>query len=358
MRVSPQGFVWYNQDMKGKLILILFTGFFLFCAGQIFGWFDVNPAPADISSAVEEAVKEEYVPEKIVFVGDMMFDRGVEDIMEKTSFTYPMDMIAGFLKDFDFSVGNLEGPINEKPKEFSDESLMFSFDEKIIDSLKLGNFKLVSLANNHTLNTERKGLEETKNILSENEISFSGDPIECDADYSYQRDGITFYSVNVTYSSNCSDKEIADWIKETKFYNPESFFVVLVHWGTEYKTVNSVAQASLAHKMIDAGADLIIGGHPHVVQNIEEYNGKLIFYSLGNFIFDQYFSKETQEGLGVGLEIYPDRKVYNLYGIKNKMAQPQLMEEEENKLFLDNLASTSSEELSESIRSGVIEIKN
>jgi poly-gamma-glutamate synthesis protein (capsule biosynthesis protein) len=205
---------------------------------------------------------------------------------------------------------------------------------------------------------ERKGLEETKTILSENQINYSGDPIECDADYLYQKDGIVFYSVNVTYPSNCSNEEIADWIKETKFYNPESFFVVLVHWGTEYKTVNSEAQSGLAHDMIDAGADLIIGGHPHVVQNIEKYNGKLIFYSLGNFIFDQYFSKETQEGLAVGMEIYPDKKIYNLYGIQNKSAQAQLMEEEKKKLFLESLAENSSEDLKESIKNGIIEIKN
>lgn len=331
----------------------------MFCAGQIFGGFNLKPASADLSSVVDEALKkEEYVPEKMVFVGDMMFDRGVEDMMQKTSFTYPMDMIADFLKGFDSSIGNLEGPVNETPKDFPDSSLTFSFDKKIIDSLKLGNFKLVSLANNHTLNMERKGLEETKSILSENGINYSGDPIECDADYSYQKDGITFYSVNVTYPSNCSNSVIADWIEETKFYNPESFLVVLVHWGVEYELENSKAQKDLAYKMIDAGVDLIIGGHSHVVQNIEEYNGKLIFYSLGNFIFDQYFSKATQEGLGVGMEIYPDKKVYNLYGIKNKMAQPQLMEEEEKKLFLEDLAERSSEELAESIKNGIIEIKN
>jgi len=345
--------------MKGKIFLIIFIGIFLFCAGQIFGWFGIEPAPANISSLIEESPeKEEYVPQKMVFVGDMMFDRGVETLMQKTTFTYPIDMIADFLKGFDFSIGNLEGPINEKPKAFADSSLMFSFDKKIVDSLKLGNFKLVSLANNHTINMERKGLEETKTILSENQINYSGDPINCDADYLYQKDGIVFYSVNVTYPSNCSNEEIADWIKETKFYNPESFFVVLVHWGTEYKTVNSEAQSELAHDMIDAGADLIIGGHPHVVQNIEKYNGKLIFYSLGNFIFDQYFSKETQEGLAVGMEIYPDKKIYNLYGIQNKSAQAQLMEEEKKNLFLESLAENSSEDLKESIKSGIIEIKN
>lgn len=348
--------MWYNRPMKGKLILFVFTAFFLFCAGQIFGWFKAEPAPADLSSVVSDAVKEkEYVPEKIIFVGDMMFDRAVEIYMHSAGFSYPVEQIKDFLAGFEFSVGNLEGPINESPREFSDTSLMFSFDKRIVESLNLGNFKVVSLANNHTLNTERAGLEETKEILKEAGVNFSGDPIECDADYSYQRDGITFYSVNVTYSSNCSSKEIASWIEGIKFYNPESFLVVLAHWGIEYEPANSPVQEDLAHKMVDAGADLVIGSHPHVVQNVEIYKDKLIFYSLGNFIFDQYFSKETQEGLGVGVEMYPDKKVYTLYGFTNKMAQPQLMEEEENRLFLEQLAEKSSEELKEGIRNGRIE---
>lgn len=341
--------------MKGKILSIIFIGAFLFCASQVF---KPEAAPASIVSTVEAPVVEEYKPEKIIFVGDMMFDRGVERLMQKSSFAYPVELIKDFLKGFDFSVGNLEGPINEAPKEFSDESLTFSFDKKSIESLKGGNFSLVSLANNHTLNMGREGLEETKAILEVSDISFAGDPLECDADYSYQKDGVTYYAVNITFSNNCSDKQIAAQIKDIKYYNPETFLVVLIHWGTEYKTVNSAEQAALAHLVIDSGADLIIGGHPHVVQNIEQYNGKLIFYSLGNFIFDQYFSKETQEGLGIGMEIYKDKKVYTLYPIVNKFSQPQLMEEAEKTEFLNNLAETSSEGLKENIKNGKIEIKN
>jgi len=341
--------------MKGKILLIIFIAVFLFCGMQVF---KPEAAPASISSVVEAPKQEEYKPESILFVGDMMFDRGVERLMQKSSFTYPIDVIKDFLNSFDFAVGNLEGPINKNPKDFPDSSLTFSFDEKSIESLRAGNFSLVSLANNHTLNMERIGLEETQNILKENDIAFAGDPVDCDSDYIYQKDGITYYGVNVTFSSNCSNKQIASQIEDIRFYNSETFLIVLVHWGTEYKTINSKVQEALAHAMIDAGADLIVGGHPHVTQNIEQYNGKLIFYSLGNFIFDQYFSKDTQEGLGVGMEMYKDKKVYTLYPIINKLSQPKLMEETERADFLNSLAERSSEELRESIKNGKIEIKN
>lgn len=327
----------------------------MFCGLQVF---KPEAAPANISSVAEAPKKEESKPESVLFVGDIMFDRGVEMLMQKSSFTYPIDFIKGFLGNFNFVVGNLEGPINETPKYFPDSSLSFSFDKKSVESLKNGNFSLISLANNHTLNMEREGLLETKKILQENDIAFTGDPIECDSDYIYQRDGITYYGINVTFPSNCSSKEIVSQIDDIKFYNPETFLIVLIHWGVEYKTTNSKEQESLAHAIIDAGADLIIGGHPHVVQNVEQYNNKLIFYSLGNFIFDQYFSKETQEGLGVGIDIYKDRKVYSLYPIINKLSQPKLMEEVERNYFLNSLSEKSSKELKESIKNGKIEIKD
>jgi poly-gamma-glutamate synthesis protein (capsule biosynthesis protein) len=199
---------------------------------------------------------------------------------------------------------------------------------------------------------------ETQKILTDGSIAYVGDPIECDMDYIYQKDGITYYAVNVTFSSNCSNKQIAKQIEDIKFYNPETFLVVLIHWGTEYKTVSSSGQDTLAHLIIDSGADLIIGGHPHVVQEVEKYNDKLIFYSLGNFVFDQYFSKETQEGLAIGMEIYPEKKVYTLYPIVNKSSQARLMDDAEKAEFLNNLLTNSSEELQESIKQGVIEIKN
>lgn len=344
--------------MKGKillLILISFIAVFLFCGIQVFR---PEAAPANLNTAVNDLKPEEYKPEKILFVGDMMFDRGVEALMEKTTFTYPVEFIKEFLKGFNLVAGNLEGPINENPKYFPDSTLTFSFNKKITEALKEGNFSLVSLANNHTLNMERKGLLETKEILTAANVAFTGDPVECDSDYIYQKDGITYYGINVTFSNNCSNKEIASQIEDIKFYNPETFLVVLIHWGTEYKTTNSKEQQVLAHAMIDAGADLIIGSHPHVVQNVEQYNNKLIFYSLGNFIFDQYFSKETQEGLGIGIDIYKDKKVYNLYPIINKSSQPKLMEDTEKTDFLNSLSSRSSDELKDSIKNGKIEIKD
>ena len=326
----------------------------------------------------------------IIFVGDIMLDRAMERLMKKNSFLYPFEKISQFLKGTDpirntldkdinfnknlisnrasFVFGNLEGPIVENPPNFSDDSLQFAFCPETIEGLKFANFNLLSLANNHTLNMGANGLKQTREFLKKENINFAGDPLKCGDEFIFQKDKITFLAFNKTFASNCPDEEIIKTIKSVKKQNPENFLIVSIHWGNEYQMKSSVFQQKLARKMIDAGADLIIGHHPHVVQEIEIYKNKLIFYSLGNFVFDQYFSQQTQQGLAVNLEIYPvrnndsnrvnpNKNIYKLFPIQSKLSQPFLMEQSQAEKFLEKLSERSSEELTEEIKKGVIEIK-
>ncbi|MCK4554656.1 CapA family protein, partial [Candidatus Parcubacteria bacterium] len=135
--------------------------------------------------------------------------------------------------------------------------------------------------------------------------------------------------------------------------------IVNMHWGTEYKHQFNKLQQETAHTLIDAGADIIIGHHPHVVQDIEVYQGKPIFYSLGNFVFDQYFSQDTQEGLAIGVSINDEKTDFFLYPLKSKLSQVELMVGEEKKNFLQELIEWSEvdEEMSEQIQSGKLIFK-
>jgi poly-gamma-glutamate synthesis protein (capsule biosynthesis protein) len=91
------------------------------------------------------------------------------------------------------------------------------------------------------------------------------------------------------------------------------FLVVFPHWGIEYQITASARQQELAHEFVDAGADLVIGAHPHVVEPVELYRGKAIFYSLGNFVFDQGLSFWTEHGLAVQVILHQDgRKDFKL----------------------------------------------
>ncbi len=348
----------------GKIIISLIIAGLLGAIGIIgvayYGWSnlfqeEIIVHEADQSSSASNVVSRHLIA-TVLLVGDIMLDRGVEYFMNKNGVLYPFEKINDFLKGIDIVSGNLEGPIVKKPKEFSDESLKFAFSSEVIKGLSFGNFNLLSLANNHTLNMGRDGLEETKEFLRENNIDFVGDSISCSQDFSFQKEDIIFLAINKTFSFNCEQEEIVETVKSVKSSNPEKFLIVSFHWGQEYQLNSSLLQEELAHKTIDAGADLIIGHHPHVVQNIEEYNGKFIFYSLGNFIFDQYFSKETQQGLAVRLEIYPEELVCRLFPIQIHSGQPFLMEQTEAEEFLEKLAQRSDKEFLDEIKNGTIDI--
>jgi len=303
--------------------------------------------------------KGDFAEEKgktILFLGDIMLDRGVGYFMKKNSAFYPLERISQFLKGIDVVFGNLEGPIIENPPYFSDESLKFAFSPQALKTLSFGNFNLVSLANNHTFDLVEAGLQETKELLTEASINFVGHPIQCDRDVSFKQNDVIFLAFNKTYPFNCSNEEIVEIVKKEKNLNLDKFLIVIFHWGEEYYPKSLISQQELAQQTIEAGADLIIGSHSHIVQEIEEYQGKLIFYSLGNFIFDQYFSTETQQGLVVGLELQPARAIFRLFPIQSHLSQPFLMNKETTEDFLEKLAQKSSQCLSAGIEKGIIEL--
>lgn len=309
---------------------------------------------ARISGNEVAAETKEELPKTIVFVGDIMLDRGVEYQILKHSnnYFYPFEKIQGFLSEFDIVFGNLEGPIVENPPVFSEDSLMFAFNKETAGALSKAGLNVLSLANNHTDNLFMRGLWDTRNFLAENSIDYVGEPSGCQQGFILEKQSVLFLAFNQTYPLNCPNEEIAEVVRTIRTQNPSNFLIVSLHWGKEYQATSSVEQQALAHQLIDAGADLLIGHHPHVVQNIELYKDKLIFYSLGNFIFDQYFSKETQEGLAVGLEIHPSKLVYHLFPVFVGKGQPSLMEKAKKKEFLQGLAERSGEELFRKIRLG------
>jgi len=295
--------------------------------------------------------------ETILFVGDIMLDRGVEELINKNNLSYPLAKIQDFLRGIDIVFGNLEGPLVKKPTNFGPHALQFAFASNDSQALAAANFSLFSLANNHTLNMGQSGLAQTREILTQAGINFVGDPLKCSKELFYQKDNVIFLAFNNTFNLGCTPADMVNTVKTIKKENLGKLLIVSIHWGNEYQTINSASQQKLGHDLIDAGADVIIGGHPHVVQNIEQYKGKLIFYSLGNFIFDQYFSAQTQEGLAVGLEIHSDKLIYRLFPLQSQLSQPALMPLDKAAEFLAVLAQRSDAGLRDSIKNGIIKTR-
>lgn len=293
-------------------------------------------------------------PKTVLFLGDVMLDRAVKRLMDKNSLLYPIENMRNFLTGTDIVVGNLEGPAVANPTYTLDTSMRFNFGPEALDLLHYAKINLVSLANNHTLDKDKDGLIQTKELLSKKNINYFGDPISCGEENIYEADGIVLVGLNKTFPINCTQEQIVKLIKNVRRENSSDFVIVFIHWGEEYKPTSNAAQKELAHLMIDGGADLVIGSHPHVVEEIEQHKGKLIFYSLGNFIFDQYFSKETQEGLAVGLELYDNKTLIRLFPLGINKSQPYLFDNVKRIKFLENLSLKSPTILKNQILNGMI----
>lgn len=267
--------------------------------------------------------------------GDMMFDRNIE-------YHFQGDKLVDVMKNFgdrvfagvDLSLANLEGPINPTPLiPETNHSMVFNFQPNTVDVLSYLSINAVSLANNHTLNNGAKGLANTKKVLLENGISYIGqDAVFNDESIKTFENGGDIKLTVITLDCLNTTKNIESDIKKEK----ELGHLVLVypHWGTEYEEIHSRSQEVLAHSWINAGADFVFGGHPHVIQDAEVYKGKPIFYSLGNLLFDQDFSPETQRGLVVAVKINKDSTDLVLLPTLSKNYQPELLSGTEKTAFL------------------------
>jgi len=297
-------------------------------------------------------------PVSILFVGDIMLDRTVATRSRKAGdLAYPFQRV-GNLKDgvfgrYDLAVGNLEGPVVEK-RQATTKSISFRFDPKVIDVLKTAGFDALSQANNHTLDQGRSGFGESFRRLYEADLRPFGHETLDEATSSLavlEKRGrkIAFLGFNTT-SNPLDRKEALDALRKAR---AEADFVVpFVHWGNEYKDRPHASQVELAHWFIDNGADAVIGGHPHWMESIESYRGRPIVYSLGNFVFDQDWSVETNYGLAVGLTLADGRSELKFIPVKIEKSQPFVLQGVEREARLKRLAGISAKPLADGILAG------
>lgn len=260
-----------------------------------------------------------------LFFGDLMLDRYVYELISRHGLEYIFSFLEKeeFTKNYDFVFANLEGAVTNNGKHYPPELLYdFAFKPEIIQGLKKYNFNIFNLANNHLADQGERGINETYQNLYNLDFYYFGCkdaylskdtvfPIFNQAEkklLNHDNCSVIITEVNnykiawlgfsIVYQ-NIEEELILNKIELAK--SQADWLIVSPHWGQEYQTKANNLQRQLARKMIDTGADLIIGHHPHVIQDYELYNNSYIFYSLGNFIFDQYFSAETQLGLAISL---------------------------------------------------------
>jgi gamma-polyglutamate biosynthesis protein CapA len=251
-------------------------------------------------------------PTTITAFGDLMLDRGVRETIKRKGATYPLKDIKKIISESDIAIANLEGPFTTaKSIAIEPNDMRFTFDPGLAPQLKSDGFDLFNLANNHTLNFGRNGLAQTKKYLVKNKLEYFGDP-KNNTGISYVKEvnGTKIGFVGYDQLDGGKLEPVLREIKQLK--SKVDFIIAYTHWGAEYKQLMNARQKKEARQLIDSGADVIIGTHPHVIQPIEIYKNKAIFYSLGNFLFDQSFSEATKTGLGVKMTINGSSTTYSL----------------------------------------------
>lgn len=325
-------------------------------------WFVSNQRPI---LAVYEAANdialvkvEESELESIFFLGDIMLARDVERRLSWQAPGYAF-LNLGFLKEAVAVVGNFEAAAPETHEPTPNMVMKFSVSRALLPILSTGGVTHVSLANNHTLDFGEDGYRHTIEALRSSGLEAFGHPTRIDEDsIAYVQVGdktLALVGINATYG------DISDaWVERLEtVMNTSDTQIVYIHWGQEYELSHSQTQEELARLFVDAGADIVIGHHPHVTQDVERYRNGLIFYSLGNFIFDQYWNDDVAEGLILELVIGDEESYVSLLPVESKTerVRPRLMSAEEKAGFLDKLAVRSSGVLAADIRRGRIPLQ-
>jgi poly-gamma-glutamate synthesis protein (capsule biosynthesis protein) len=302
----------------------------------------------------------------LLFFGDAMLDRQIRTVIEKRGASFLIEKMKQFFIAPDGAVFNLEGPVTKNASVSQNTvpgdkgHMSFTFDEEMTKNfLKSTKANAIFLGNNHILNFGKAGLSDTENFLKENSIGYFGD-IKGQSEHLQKEIGgerIVFIAFNQFFGGTA--QRAMDKIRELKKTN--DFVVLYAHWGVEYAREESEQQKAWAHGFVDAGADLVIGSHPHVVQPVEIYKNKAIFYSLGNFVFDQYFSPETTSGLAVEVSAKENALDFNLSSLSlNRDGSTTLTEgkKKDDLLLWLSENSNASSELKNSLKTGYFQLEN
>lgn len=305
------------MSKKKEFFLIVAFSFFLPIISYIIaeGFFSkITTANYESTNAIENIPKvkaSDQKPISLLFVGDIMLDRTIRKNGEMYTYQKLFSCLEEEFSKHDAVIGNLEGTVtnftsvSRNAAYESPESFRFTFDPLALKSLRDIGLSIVSLANNHIRDFGDEGIKQTTSNLTNLEIQYFGDPRIGFQKYTIKEINgtrIAFIPYNQFFGN--TEQTLQD-LNATQ--NISDIQIIFAHWGDEYVPTKQ-KEKDLAKTFINNGADLIIGAHPHVIQEDEIYKDVHIFYSLGNFIFDQYWKEAVRNGIMVQVQI-KDKKI-------------------------------------------------
>jgi len=247
---------------------------------------------------------------RMLFGGDIMLSRYVGRLArQKQDPAWPLHEVANLFGSADIAFANLESPFSDRGRRF-DKGMVFRAEPEMIAALESAGIDVVSTANNHVRDCGSYGIEFTLDLLAKHGILAAG--TAATAQLAHQgvilaRKRVGFGFLGYTFDQSNGnhmdvDERVAmmdiDQIRldVSSLLERTDAVIVSMHAGNEYQAKPNALQQRFARAAIDAGASIVAGHHPHVVQPVEQYRNGLIFYSLGNLVFDQTQLQKTQRG--------------------------------------------------------------
>ncbi len=256
-------------------------------------------------------------PQKIslLFGGDLMFDRHIRKTAQETGYLNLFsEELKQLLAEPDLVIANLEGPITERDSisiysvPGGPGNTVFTFDPEVGQLLKEVNIHLVNLGNNHIFDLGADGIESTLSYLNQAEVEYFGwlgsrqEVVNLNKPAMIKK--VSDFTLGFVNYNQFGPQDFNQVLQEIEQVRPQvDYLTVYTHWGAEYVPDASELTKQQARQAIDMGADLVIGTHPHVIQPHEDYQQGRIYYSLGNFVFDQYFRPEVTRGQLVQVQL-------------------------------------------------------
>ncbi|MBN2029340.1 CapA family protein [bacterium] len=294
-------------------------------------------------------------------VGDLMMGGRLLPMIHARGSDYPFDSTRIVLQSVDFAFANLEAPFTHTGETF-DKTYTFHVPPEYADGVVHAGLDVLTLANNHILDYGPEGLFSTINVLDSLHIAHCG----ADCNLEKAEKGVIvnkgdwrvgFLAYSMTYptefwatSEQCGTAyPYPNRLKQTiqTMKDQTDLVVVAFHWGGELRTEPKAYQRVYAHLAIDCGADLVIGHHPHVLEGLELYKGRLIAYSLGNYVFGSY---SPNAKVSMVLQLFFDRlgpltaKVIPISVYNNDVQfQPKILKGENRENVIQNLNDISAD---------------
>ncbi|MGE5544248.1 MAG: CapA family protein [Bacillota bacterium] len=329
--------------------------------GLVIGLAWVQHLEEETAPVISPQVVEPSREVSLLAVGDIMLARKVERLVQSHGLDYPFARIKTKLQSADITFGNLESPLSERGASLPGKGIYFRARPEMSGKLKESGFDVLSVANNHALDYDTDAFLDTLELLRSSRIEpvgggqninearqpviieqnglrvgFLAYTIFADVYYDarYRR---TFRATETISGIAPLEQELI--LEDLAELRPQvDVAIVSLHWGTEYSRSPEAAQQELGRALIDGGADLIIGHHPHIIQGFERYKDGLIAYSLGNFIFDQNQHVFTREGLILELKLTRDGlQDLRVWPVFIQESQPYIMQGPEARELLQEV---------------------